>query len=79
MTLDDPPGAPPRCVGLVPLSVRFRAVSSITRAHVFRQLWDLDALAEDCAAGGVHEFLLTSAPLNLRAGAVGPANALAVK
>jgi hypothetical protein len=43
------------------------------------ELWDLDALAADCAADGVYEFLLTSAPLNLRAGVGSPANVLAVK
>jgi hypothetical protein len=43
------------------------------------EMWDLEALAEDCAADGVYEFLLTSAPLNLRNGVGSPANALAVK
>ena len=43
------------------------------------ELWDLEALAEDCAADGVHEFLVTSAPLNLHAGVASPPNALALK
>jgi kynurenine formamidase len=43
------------------------------------ELWDLDALADDCARDGVCAFLLTSAPLNLRAGAASPPNALAIK
>lgn len=43
------------------------------------ELWDLDALAEGCAADGVYEFLLTSAPLHLRGGVASPPNALAVK
>ena len=43
------------------------------------ELWDLEALAEDCAADGVYEFMLVSAPLNVP-GAVGsPANAYAIK
>ncbi len=43
------------------------------------ELWDLEALAADCARDAVYEFLLASAPLHVR-GAVGsPANALAVK
>ena len=43
------------------------------------ELWDLDALAEDCAADGVYEFMLVSAPLNVP-GAVGsPINAHAIK
>ena len=43
------------------------------------ELWDLEALAEDCAMDGVYEFMLVSAPLNVP-GAVGsPANAYAIK
>jgi hypothetical protein len=43
------------------------------------ELWWLDELAEDCAADGIHEFLLTSAPLNTRGGYGSTANALAIK
>ena len=43
------------------------------------ELWDLEALADDCAADGVYECFLTSAPLNLRAGVASPPNALALK
>jgi kynurenine formamidase len=43
------------------------------------ELWDLDALATDCGNDGVHEFLLVSAPLNVRGGIGSPANALALK
>ncbi|MFJ8962413.1 cyclase family protein [Lentzea sp. NPDC102401] len=43
------------------------------------EMWDLDALAADCAADGVHEFWLTAAPLPIT-GAVGsPVNPVAVK
>jgi kynurenine formamidase len=43
------------------------------------ELWDLEALSADCAADGVYEFMLVSAPLNVP-GAVGsPANAYAIK
>jgi kynurenine formamidase len=43
------------------------------------EMWDLDALAEDCAADGVYEFLLAAGPLKVT-GAVGaPLNPLAVK
>jgi kynurenine formamidase len=43
------------------------------------EMWDLDALAEDCATDGVHEFWLTAAPLPIT-GAVGsPVNPIAVK
>jgi len=43
------------------------------------EMWDLDALAEDCAADGRYHCLLTSAPLNLKAGVASPPNALAIK
>jgi kynurenine formamidase len=43
------------------------------------EMWDLDALAEDCAVDGVHDFWLTAAPLPIT-GAVGsPVNPIAVK
>ena len=43
------------------------------------ELWDLDALAADCAADGVWEFLLVAAPIPVT-GAVGaPVNPLAIK
>jgi kynurenine formamidase len=43
------------------------------------EMWDLDALAEDCAADGVYEFLLAAPPLKIT-GAVGaPLNPVAVK
>jgi kynurenine formamidase len=43
------------------------------------ELFDLDALADDCAADGRYSFLFTSAPLNLAAGVATPPNALAIK
>ncbi|MDT2007433.1 cyclase family protein [Rhodococcus opacus] len=43
------------------------------------EMWDLDALATDCAADGIYEFFLTAAPLPVT-GAVGaPVNPIAVK
>nr|WP_300500678.1 cyclase family protein [uncultured Rhodococcus sp.] len=43
------------------------------------EMWDLDALAEDCATDGVYEFFLTAAPIPVT-GAVGaPVNPIAVK
>ncbi|SES09089.1 Putative cyclase [Lentzea xinjiangensis] len=43
------------------------------------EMWDLEALAEDCARDGVHEFWLSAAPLPIT-GAVGsPVNPIAVK
>ncbi len=43
------------------------------------EMWDLEGLAEDCAADGTYTCLLTSAPLNLAAGVASPPNALAIK
>ena len=43
------------------------------------ELFDLDALADDCAEDGRYAFLLTSSPLNLAAGVATPPNALAIK
>lgn len=43
------------------------------------EVWDLDALAQDCAADGVYEFMLVSAPLNLPGGVGSPPNAYALK
>jgi kynurenine formamidase len=43
------------------------------------ELWDLEALAQDCADDGRYTMCLTSAPINLVRGAATPANAIAVK
>jgi kynurenine formamidase len=43
------------------------------------EMWNLEALAEDCAADGRYDFFLTSAPLNIPGGVGSPPNALAIK
>jgi hypothetical protein len=43
------------------------------------ELWDLGALARDCAADRVYECFLTSAPIRLRNGIGSPPNAIAIK
>jgi kynurenine formamidase len=43
------------------------------------EMWKLDELAADCAADGVYEGLLTSAPLNKVGGSGSTANAIALK
>ena len=43
------------------------------------QLWHLDELAADCAADGVHEFLLAATPLPLTHGLGGPVAPTATK
>jgi kynurenine formamidase len=43
------------------------------------QNWDLDALADDCAADGVYEFLLDASPLPFTNAVGSPVNPVAVK
>jgi hypothetical protein len=43
------------------------------------ELWDLDALADDCAASGTYDALLTSAPIHVRNGVASPPNAIAIR
>lgn len=43
------------------------------------ELWSLDDLAVDCAADGVNEMFVVSAPINLPGGIGSPANVLAIK
>jgi hypothetical protein len=43
------------------------------------ELFDLDALAEACAADGRYDFMFTSAPLRLKHGVASPPNALAIR
>ena len=43
------------------------------------EMWNLEALAEDCAADRRYDFFLTSAPLNVPGGVGSPPNALAIK
>jgi kynurenine formamidase len=43
------------------------------------EMWNLEALAEDCANDGRYDFFLTSAPLNIPGGIGSPPNALAIK
>jgi kynurenine formamidase len=43
------------------------------------ELWDLDALAQDCAAAGTHDCFLTSAPLRVPGGVGSPPGATAIR
>lgn len=43
------------------------------------EMWNLEALAADCAADGRYECMFSSAPLNLPSGVASPPNALALK
>jgi hypothetical protein len=60
----------------------FQPLHQIAIPHIglfLGEMWDLDALAADCAGDGVYDFWLTAAPLPVT-GAVGaPVNPIAVK
>ncbi|WP_329285501.1 cyclase family protein [Streptomyces sp. NBC_00691] len=60
----------------------FQPLHQVVIPHIgllIGEMWDLEALAEDCADDGVYEFWLTAAPLPIT-GAVGsPVNPVAVK
>ncbi|MFG1995339.1 cyclase family protein [Actinoplanes sp. NPDC048988] len=60
----------------------FQPLHQVAIPHIglfLGEMWDLDALAEDCRADGVYEFWLNAAPLPIT-GAVGsPVNPIAVK
>jgi kynurenine formamidase len=43
------------------------------------EMWNLEGLADDCAADGRYDFFLTSAPLNVPGGVGSPPNAIAIK
>jgi hypothetical protein len=43
------------------------------------ELWDLEALAADCAATRVYDCMVVAKPLNLVGGVGSPANAVAIK
>ena len=43
------------------------------------EIWDLEALAEDCARDGVYEFFLLTAPLVVPGGIGPPINPVAIK
>ncbi len=60
----------------------FQPLHQVAIPHIglfIGEMWDLDALAADCAADGRYDFWLTAAPLPVT-GAVGaPVNPIAVK
>jgi kynurenine formamidase len=60
----------------------FQPLHQIAIPHIglfIGEMWDLDALAEACAADGLYDFFLTAAPLKVT-GAVGaPVNPVAVR
>jgi len=60
----------------------FQPLHVVALVHMgipFGEIWDLQAIGEDCASDGVYEFLLSAAPLPITGAAGSPVNALAVK
>jgi hypothetical protein len=45
----------------------------------FGEMWDIEALAADCAADGVYDCFLASEPLHVPGGIGSPPNAVAIK
>ena len=43
------------------------------------EMWDLEALADDCAEDGVYEFLLVAPPLTITGSVGSPVNPQAIK
>lgn len=43
------------------------------------EIWDLEALGEDCAADGIYTFLLVAQPLRVTGGVGSPVNPIAIK
>jgi kynurenine formamidase len=54
-------------------------VALVNMGIPFGEIWDLQAIGEDCAGDGVYEFLLSATPLPITGAAGSPLNAVAVK
>jgi kynurenine formamidase len=54
-------------------------VSLVHGGLAFGEMFDLDALAADCATDGIYEFMLVASPLPLTGATGSPASALALK
>jgi kynurenine formamidase len=60
----------------------FQPLHIVALVHMgipFGEIWDLQAIGEDCAGDGVYEFLLSATPLPITGAAGSPLNAVAVK
>lgn len=60
----------------------FQPLHQVALPHIgllVGEMWDLDALAADCAADGVYEFFLAAQPLPFTRAVGSPVNPLAVK
>lgn len=60
----------------------FQPLHVVALVHMgipFGEIWDLEAIGEDCAGDGVYEFLLSAATLPITGACGSPLNALAIK
>jgi kynurenine formamidase len=60
----------------------FQPLHQVALPHIgllVGEMWDLDALATDCASDGVYEFLLSAAPLPFTRAVGSPVNPIALK
>jgi len=60
----------------------FQPLHIVTLVHMgvpFGEIWDLEAIGEDCVEDGVYEFMLSAAPLPITGAAGAALNALAIK
>ena len=60
----------------------FQPLHQVVIPHIglfLGEMWDLDALAADCATDGVYEFLLVDAPLPVTGAVDAPVNPIALK
>jgi kynurenine formamidase len=63
----------------IPYFQPLHIVSLVHGGIAFGEMFDLDALAEDCRADGVYEFMFVASPLPLTGASGSPVSALAIK
>jgi kynurenine formamidase len=59
----------------------FQPLHVVALVHMgmpFGEIWNLEAIANDCARDGVYEFLLSAPPLPITSAVGSPLNAVAV-
>jgi kynurenine formamidase len=54
-------------------------VSLVHTGLAFGEMFDLDALSDDCKTDGIYEFMFSASPLPLTGASGSPVSALAIK
>lgn len=60
----------------------FQPLHVVALVHMgiaFGEIWDLEAIGDDCADDGIYEFMFSGAPIPITGAAGAPLNALAIK